>query len=234
MKKTAVFPAFVFALLLPLLIFSGCTENGSVTEPQQTDYNSPQFVVIDVTDVNNAIQDATLESDMKVDESLYNYSFIDKAKDFKPGLKALIGILWMERFDFNKHLGFILRRLDLTDEQKAALKEYSKTYHETMKPLVKQYFDANKTIMEDAKAQRKLIMEDLKAGKLTREEARTKLKELNTATREKIAANPESVKIKEEMCKARDTYFNNIKSVLTADQLSKWNDFISKIKNPCQ
>ncbi|MGE5496439.1 MAG: Spy/CpxP family protein refolding chaperone [Syntrophothermus sp.] len=234
MKKTAVLSALIIAVLLPLLIFSGCTEHGSVTGPQQADYNSPQFIVVDATDVNNAIQDATLESDMKVDESLYNYSFINKTADFKPGLKALIGILWMERFDFSKHLGLIFKRLNLTDEQKAAIKEFSKTYHETMKPLVKQYFDANKTIMNDAKAQRKLIMDDLKTGKLTRDEAKTKLKDLNASTRDKIAANPESVKIKEEMCKARDTYFNNVKSVLTTDQLTKWDEFISKIKNPCQ
>lgn len=234
MKKTKIF-ALKGALLAVTAAFliAGCSSKNNVNEPVAQEFDSPQFALIDMTDANNAIEDATLSKEITVNHSFADYTFLDSKEGFMPGGRMMRGHFWMEHFDFGKHLGRVFRQLNLSDEQKNSLHIFLKSFHESMKPLVKQFFDANKSIIDDANNQRKLILEDLKSGKITKTEAETKLKELNKAVRDKIAANPESQKIKEDMCKLRTDLFSSIRSVLSAEQISKWEDMISKLKNPC-
>lgn len=221
-------------LVIPVFLFVACNQKDEINSPVKEDFNSSNYAVVDITDVLNGIEDASLNKDFTFNPTLFNYSFMNAGSDFRPGLKDMIGNIWFDRFDFGKHLGLILRRLNLSDDQKIAVKALMTTYHTNMKPLVQQFREANKDIVIDANAKRKAIVDDFKNGIITREEASAKLKELNQATHDKIANNPVTIEIKAKMCTERNNLLDGIASILNADQLTKWNDFVAKFPNPCK
>lgn len=225
---------FITALItLPLIYFTACSNKDQVNEPNQINFDSPQFAVIDYFDAQNAIEDATLDKDMAINGDFAGYKFMNSMGNLTPGNPMLRGNPWLEKFDFGKHLGLFFKRLNLSNEQKTQLRSLMTTFHDDMKPLVQQFRDANADIIKAANEARKLIVEDLKAGTITRQEAAAKLKALNEETRDKIKNNPATQTIKESMCALRTILFNDIASILTPDQLTKWNNFSSKIPNPC-
>ncbi len=232
MKKIKLSLILASLFVLSLFYFTACSEN-EVSAPTQLNFNSPEFSVIDFIDTENGIEDATLNNDMTFNGTLLNYSFMNMGNNFTPGNPLFKGNRWLERFDFGKHLGLIFRKLALNEDQKAKTKEFMKAYHDAIKPLVKKFYEANKELIQETSKNRKAIVEDLKAGKITKEEAAAKLKELNEATRDKIKSNPESQKIRDEMCAERSKLFKNIESILTTDQLAKWKEMTAKMKNPC-
>ena len=215
------------------LFFTACNDRSNVSGPRQLDFETAQFAVIDFTDVENGIEDATTETDMTINSTMMNYTVIGGDGTFAPGNPGLRGMRWFDRYDFGKHLGLFFRQLNLTDDQKSAIRDLAKTFHDNMKPLVRQFYDANKTIIQDANASRKAIMDQVTAGTLTRAEAAVKIKDLNQATRDKITANPVSQTIKTAMCAERDKLFAGVKGKLQGDQITKWESWIAKIQDPC-
>lgn len=243
MKKFKSLLFITAFIALPLIYFTACSNKDQVNEPNQINFDSPQFAVIDYTDLMNGVEDATLDNDMTCDNSLYSYGFLGMSSFVQGNVSGMMnsgmmsvtggGTNWIIRFDFGKHLGLFFRRLNLSDQQKSDLKALMVKFHEGMKPLAQQFKDANADIIKAANDARKLIVEDLKAGKITRQEAATKLKALNDDTRKKINDNPATQTIKASMCALRSTLFDDIAALLTPDQVKKWNDFSSKIPNPC-
>ncbi len=237
MNKIKFFSLFSIAALT-LLIVSGCNKHDEITSPKNIDLNSPAFMIVDYTDVSNAIEDATIETPMQMNTSLVSYSFLN-LMDGRPGNNQMImpmlgGGRWLQLFDWGKDVGVFFGRLQLTDDQKSKIKDLVTAYHESIKPLVKEFAGANQSIIDDANVKRKAIADDVKAGKLTRLQAAEKIKALNEATRTAIENNPVSKTIKQKMCDLRSGLFAKIGQLLTADQLTKWNNAISKMKNPCQ
>ncbi len=239
MKKIKLLMLFAAFIVLPLIYFTGCSDKSEVTSPNQVYFDSPTMAIIDFNDAQNGIEDATLETGMTLSPSLFSYSFIND-KNFTPGNVPMMGMvagnMWMGRFDWGKHLGFILRRLNLTDTQKGQVKDAVTAFHAAMKPLVKEFHDANAVIIKAANEARKAILDQVKAGTLSRADAKKQLDELNKATRDKIANNSASLEVKKKMCTERDNLFNAIVLILTpnADQLKKWNDAVAKFPNPCK
>ncbi|MCX6174532.1 MAG: hypothetical protein NTZ27_07280 [Ignavibacteriales bacterium] len=230
-------------LTLPLIYFTACSNKSEVNGPNQINFDSPQYAVIDYTDLMNGVEDATLNNDMTYDNSLYSYGFLSMSSFVQGNASGMMnggmmsvnggGTNWIMKFDFGKHLGLFFRRLNLSDQQKSDLKALMVKFHDDMKPLVQQFRDANADIIKAANEARKLIVEDLRAGKITRQEAAAKLKVLNDDTRQKINDNAASQTIKASMCALRATLFTDIASKLTGDQVTKWTDFSSKFPNPC-
>ncbi len=233
MKLFKSFLVVAVMLSLPLFYFSACSDKSEVNTPNQLNFESPQFAVIDFSDVLNGVEDATLDSDMTFDNSLANYSFMNSMNSFTTGNSMMNGNPWMMRFDFGKHLGLFFRGLKLTDAQKIQVKDFMIKFHDSMKPLVQQFKDANADIIAKANANRKAIVDSVKAGTLTREQAAAQLKTLNQATRDKINANPATIDIKAKMCATRTQLFEDIKGILVGDQLTKFENLIKLIKNPC-
>jgi Spy/CpxP family protein refolding chaperone len=233
MKRTGFVLALAVLTIGAVGYFTGCSDRGSVNANWQLNFEIAQFAIIDYGDLQNAIEDGTTESDMTFNSTMLNYSFVSDDRPFGPGNPMMRGIQWFDRFDFAKHLGFFFRQLNLTDDQKTKIRDLAKTFHTDMKPLVQQFHDANKDIISAANAKRRLIAEDLKTGKITREVAAQELKTLNQGTRDQIANNPASQRIKTAMCAERDKLFAGMSVVLQGDQIAKWNDWISKIRNQC-
>jgi Spy/CpxP family protein refolding chaperone len=227
MQKFKSFLVVSVILSLPLFYFSACSDKADVNAPNQLNFESPQFAVIDYTDILNGVEDATLDSDMTFNNTLANYSFMNSMNSFTTGNP------WLMRFDLRKHLGLLFRGLNLTDAQKTQVKDLMVQFHETMKPLVQEFKDANADIIAKANADRKAIVDQVKAGTLTREQAAAQLKTLNQATRDKINANTATIDIKAKMCAARTKLLEDIKGILVGDQLTKFENLIKLIKNPC-
>ena len=228
---------FLTAILaLPLIYFTACSNKSEINEPNQVNFDSPTMAIIDFNDAQNGIEDATLETGMTLSPSLFSYSFIND-KNFTHGNVPMMGMvagnMWMGRFDWGKHLGLFFRRLNLSDQQKSDLKALMVKFHDDMKPLVQQFRDANADIIKAANESRKAILEQVKAGTMTREAAKTALKDLNDKTREQIKNNHATQTVKASMCALRTPLFNGIKGILIGDQVTKWNAFSLLIPNPC-
>jgi Spy/CpxP family protein refolding chaperone len=140
---------------------------------------------------------------------------------------------WFDRFDFGKHLGLLFRQLNLTDDQKARVRDLAQPFQHNMKPLIQQFYDANKSIIQSANATRRSIMDDVKNGKITRDQASAKIRDLNQATRDQIKNNPSSQSIKASMCSERSSLLTGILAVLQGDQITKWNNWMARIQDPC-
>jgi hypothetical protein len=233
MKVSRSLLLLAVAMIVLALFLSACNDHGSVNGPRLVNFEIAQFAIIDYTDVENGIEDATPESDMTFNSTMLNYTILGSEAFFAPGNPGFMGMRWFDRYDFGKHLGFFFRDLNLTDDQKSAIRDLARTFHDNMKPLVRQFYDANKTIIEDANASRKAIVGQVTAGTLTRADAALKIKDLNQATRDKIKANPASQTIKTAMCAERDKLFAGVKGKLQGEQITKWNNWIAKIKDPC-
>ncbi|GEM_PF-882186 len=243
MKKIKLSVLLAALIVLPMIYFTGCSDKSEVTSPNQMNFDSPQFAVIDYNDLMNGVEDATIDNEMVFSNSLHSYGFINMSSFVQGNISGMMngGIMsvtgggnnWMIKFDWVKHLGVILRRLNLTEDQKGKVKDAVTAFHTAMKPLVQQFKDANADIIKTANEARKLIVEDIKAGKLTREEAATKLKKLNDETRDKIKNNSKTVEVKTKMCDAKGKLFVEIEKIFTPDQLGKWKTTISKFPNPC-
>lgn len=233
MKQSTTTLSTGMLLLGVALVMMACNDRSNVSGPRQPDFGTAQFAIIDFSDVENGIEDATTESEMTFNTALLDYAVIGGDQPFGPGQNNLRGMRWYDRFDFGKHLGRIFRQLNLTDDQRTTVRERVRTFHTTMKPLVRRFHEANKSIIQDANAKRKLIMEEVRAGTLTREEARARIEGLNEATRELIKANPDSQSIKTAMCGARDRLFAGVRALLDEEQIAKWDNWITRLKDPC-
>ncbi len=233
MKASRFIVLFALVSVGAALFFTACNDRNNISGPRQLNFEIAQFAIIDFSDVENGIEDATTETEMAFNSTMLNYTVMGGDGPLTPGNPGLMGMRWFDRYDFGKHLGFFFRQLNLTDDQKSAVRDLAKTFHDNMKPLVRQFYDANKTIIQDANTSRKAIMDQVTAGTLTRAEAAAKIKDLNQPTRDKIKANPASQTIKTAMCAERDKLFAGVKGKLQGDQITKWENWIAKIKDPC-
>lgn len=223
------------SLIIPLIIISiwGCNQSNEVEPVKSTNFESPQFIMIDNDDVLNGIEDATLNTEMSFNATLFNFGVLSLTNNLNDKNPIIRGIPWLNNFDFTKQLGLIFRRLNLSEAQIAETKALMKAYHESLKPLLKEFADANKEIVKAANEKRKAILDDLKNGVITRPEANEKIKKLNLETREKIKNNPASIRIKDQICKLNKKLLEDIKALLTADQLIKWNELTKRFQFPC-
>jgi DNA-directed RNA polymerase beta' subunit len=225
--KSFLLPAlFIVALI-------GCNQTNEVEQPQTVNFDSPQFIILDNSDILNGIEDGTLDSEIKFNQSLFGYSFLTMSRDFKPGNPLLNGINWMKNFDFSKQLGLILRRLNLDESQRNEIHELMKGYHEGLRPLVKEFLVANEQIVKDANQQRKEIIEKVKKGELTRQEGAEQIKQLNLATRESIKNNPETIRIIDQICQLNSKLLKDIRALLTPEQQTRWDRMTQRLKTPC-
>lgn len=225
--KSFLLPAlFIVALI-------GCNQTNEVEQPQTVNFDSPQFIILDNSDILNGIEDGTLDSEIKFNQSLFGYSFLTMSRDFKPGNPLLNGINWMKNFDFSKQLGLILRRLNLDEPQRNEIHELMKGYHEGLRPLVKEFLEANEQIVKDANQQRKEIIEKVKKGELTRQEGAEQIKQLNLATRESIKNNPETIRIIDQICQLNSKLLEDIRALLTPEQQIRWDRMTQRLKTPC-
>lgn len=235
MKNIKPFNLSSILFISSILYLSGCDRHNDVNSPymESMNYNSVQYTVLDYKDFRNGINDATLDSDIALDNSLLGYTFMNMMGDFNSGNQFMRGIPWLEEFDYTRQFGGTLHSLNLNDGQKTSIIGFVRTYHDSIKSLVKQFNDANKDIITAANTLRKAIADSVRNGQLTRQQAMVKIQALNQNTKTQIENNPASLAIKSEICQTRKTLFDNIASILNSGQLTTWNSAIAKIPSSC-
>lgn len=223
------------SLFIPIIIISmwACSQSNEVEPVKPANFDSPQFILIDNDDLLNGIEDATLSSEMKFSTTLFSFGILSLTNNLNANDPIIRGIPWLENFDFTKQLGLIFRKLNLSESQIASIRSLMQAYHESLKPLLKEFQDANKDIVKAANENRKVILDDLKNGLITRQQANEKIKKLNLETREKIKNNPESIRIRDLICKLNKKLMDDIKALLNAEQIEKWEQMTKRIQFPC-
>lgn len=204
---------------LSLLIFTSC-ENDIVSSQPSTgeDFNSPEYAILDFEDAINTVQGGTVEEEFFVAQPYpgdQNY-----ARRLHPMREG-------------RHLGLILRLLELTDEQK----ELVRIYLQENRACVREAFDDFKAaitpILRSANEERKALIEQYRNGEITNEELYFALQELREQTKNEIENNADVQAAKLAICDCKLTLLDNIGSILTEDQLTIWNDWVDNLDGPC-
>ena len=125
----------------------------------------------------------------------------------------------------------VLPCLKLTPEQGAKLREFSMAQRDCEKAAREQFNAALEPLRRAQKAEMDAIRASLKAGTITREEAGAKIKALNE--RMKAASQEAEAKVRAAVKACMDTFFANIESILTPDQLALWLEWKKTGKSPC-
>ncbi|MBM4176702.1 MAG: hypothetical protein FJ213_11110 [Ignavibacteria bacterium] len=216
--KKIVFSSLA-ALIIGLVFFTiGCQEKMEVNSPFSEKYASPDYAVFDFEDSMDGLVDASVDIPMS-----YSDPF-DKGKDFRkdwsPGKSG-------------RHLFYILKKLNLSDDQLLQVKNYLIAHKECVTEPHRAFKAAVAPYIHAANEKRREILAKVKSGEITREQAKGLIKQLNIRTKELIQADPDVQAAQAAICRCKITLLNNIGSILTERQLVIWNEWIDGLRGPC-
>jgi Spy/CpxP family protein refolding chaperone len=137
----------------------------------------------------------------------------------------------MRPIKFMTPLGRILKELNLTDEQKAQIREFFNAYHDCVKSAMTALRESEKQILDQANQARRQVMEQLKSGAIDRQTAMEQLRQINQRTREALINNPVRQQTLEQLKNCWDTLISNIKSVLTDEQNALFDQLLAKYRD---
>lgn len=120
------------------------------------------------------------------------------------------------------------RQLNLSDDQKASIKTLLASHKDCIVAAREAFLAANEEALATAKTARQAIVAEVKAGTKTRDEAKEAMKAVNQTLRESIEANGSREETKAALQACFDSFDANIETILTADQLAKWNELKAK------
>jgi len=219
----------IAAILLPVLALSfiqSCSSDNGVTNTD-TPSGIEAFNVYDYNFSVVGVSDATLESDYSLDDCMPMNPIDDNNKGGKDGGKD---DKKNPHVDKKNPLGRIFRDLNLTEDQKAQIKELMKGHI----LCEMQWFDKLKAAREEAmvgfKEARQAIVDQVKSGAITREEGKAQLKVLNQELRDKLANLPINEEVRAGIILCREEFLAAIGLILTPEQKLIWDDFVAKIR----
>jgi len=227
---------FPFLIIMTFLMITGCNTGTGVNNDSQLDFESGAFALFDFEDAVGAVEDATIESLMRMNPGLFNGDFFRNNGPFGPrGPRGPFGRGGPSGLGarFGNHLGHILRDLSLTENQRAQLPELMAGHRECVQEPLQAFREANQDLIAAANEQRQPIMAALQSGDLTREEAREQLRELSESTREAIRNNPDNEPFKEAMCACKTANFDNVRAVLDETQQATWDAWVASLGGGC-
>ncbi len=202
-------------ILTFLMVSSGCQQKS--VSPEDDNLMNSNLAVLDKTDLEAGIQDATFDNAASFTSPLDRGNFFRHDND--PGRSG-------------RHLYMILRRLSLSEDQVVQVKDFFAGHKTCVAPFVAQFKLIVDPILQELNAQRRLIIQQVQNGQITREQAALRIRELNQAAREQIRNNPDVQELMVDICNCKSALFENIASILTEDQLVIWNEWISNLHNP--
>lgn len=205
MKKQNVFRTLAMvAFSVMALGLVACSELGSNPADPMAMINNVQ-TTFDLNGQPLDFSDATLEMPMAVKERP------ESDKD-KKGPKS----------PFDR----LLAALNLTPDQKAVVERLQSAHKDCAKAALEALRAAERAILERAKAKSEEIKGAAKAGTITREEARTQLRDLNKATREAIKSLPEREAARTALKACDDAFLARLGSILDEKQKVVLENFI--------
>lgn len=232
MKNRNVVKLFTLTLFLFFfLLLIGCNEKQELINNPTNDYSaSGDYYVLGIEDAMSSIQDASLENDMGFGKDFGSGKFPPKGKFGSRRRGHHRGSK-----DKGLHLGRIFYKLDLSEDQRAALKTLMEGNRECLAEPFEQFREAAKKIMEGKKEQVRAIRDQVKDRTLIREEAHEQLKIINEATREEIENCAACIKAREAICECNTNLLESIglDIRLTVEQLEVWTEWLREHPLPC-
>ncbi len=217
------------------IVYFGCSDKTEdLNNPVNDPYSSDEFALYEFDDAMKGISDASFDNEMGFHSFFDRPDFpLSNQQSFIPGSDRNGHHPRHGFYKPKRHLGRIIRELNLSEEQFEAVKEFMKISRECLREPFKEFREAAKEIIQEANKERREIIQQVRNGELNREEARELLKALNEATRQAIEECPECVEAREKICECNSSLFENIGSILDDGQLEIWNLWLEDLNRPC-
>lgn len=203
MKKQNVFKTLAMAAFAAMSLgLVACSEMGSNPADPMAMVNNVQ-TTFDLNGQPLDFSDVTLETPMAVKE--------------RPGSDKRAPMSPFDR---------LLAALNLTPEQKAMVEQMQAAHKDCAMAALEGLKTAERTILDAAKAKAEEVKAAAKAGTLSKEEARTQLRDLNKATREAIKNLPEREAARTALKACDDNFIARLGSILDEKQKAILDQFV--------
>lgn len=221
MKMNVLKSLLIAVAVVSLFAINACNKAVDSTDTSTGSINPTEYVLAqyDVSSYN--VTDASLNNDIAVE------TIVPPSAD-KPCIMGGNNTGFRPPM-FASPLGKILRDMKLTPDQLTQIKAFMKAHAECEFGWLKKLAVSQRAIIKDANDQRKVVIQKLKDSLMTPAEARAAIKDINIATREALKNNPVNADVKAGLKDCMDKFLADIESILTADQLVKWNKFLSTL-----
>lgn len=217
MTKKRILSIGLTALAFVITIgISGCTKDDIVTPDDKTltivsDYSASSNYIMAVYSAEEEYVPATTESECEY-----------RGEDGVQG-----------REDFRKQkglfLGEIFRKMKVTREQMKEFRGYTIEFEKCKRETQSLTPEQIRELIRQANERVKEVIALARKGEITREEAKTRIETINQTLREKIEAGVDQ----DARCQCLRELFRKIYSQLTDEQKLIWEEWKSKLDNPC-
>jgi hypothetical protein len=199
----------------------GCDSGGDVSNgvTGPGDLSGNAFAVVGAEDQIANVQDATMTNEMTMPPALGGPGAFRRHHNH-PGNPG-------------SHLGFVLRSLELSEEQVEAVRAILMDHRAKITPILERFREINQPLIEQANQERRRILGAVRDEEITPEEARQMLRELSLRVRGEIRSNPANQAIHEELCDAKRETFDEIRAILDDEQQEKWDRWVEALGGPC-
>ena len=171
MKNRSIVKLLTSTLFL-FFVLIGCNEKSEmINDPSDNLSATGDYYVLGIEDAMNSINDATLESDMGFATYFEGGKFPPRG-EFGFRRHGDHGGFFGGFRGRGLHLGFLFYKLDLSEDQKEAIKTLMEGNRECLTEPFEQFREAAKEIMEGTREQMQAIRDQFKAGTITREDER--------------------------------------------------------------
>ncbi len=124
-------------------------------------------------------------------------------------------------------LRFLRRALHLTSDQKQQILTFHQQHEQCFKSALTVLRTSDSLIVVSYKPQYESIKANLAAGTIDTATARTQLRALSQTVRDALRNNPDRATAQAAFKDCRDTFIANVRSILTADQLAIFDQWVA-------
>ncbi len=206
-------------LFFSVFFFSACEEDSGANPQTVDNFESDEYAILDFNDALNSVQGGTMDEAFALTQPFPGDNNFQRGPNH-PNRKG-------------SHLRQILWLLELSDDQKELVREYVNESHECARSAFADFRSAVQPILRDANEQRLALIEEYRNGEITNEELYFALQELRSTTHETIENDPAVQGAKQLICDCKLNLLDNVGSLLTDNQLTIWNDWVSNMEGPC-
>jgi len=234
MKRFSLLMLSMFVVGL-LMTMSSCQKS---TEPTNDVFSSNEFQLPVTDNTASDIQDATETSEfMMLPPTGYsndecNFMGWNGSRDGRDG--GRFGDMRNGRGQ-RIHLGMILRKLNLSQEQIDAIKLLLRAHMDCVRTQMQILRESERAILKSANEERRAIMKQAKDESWTREQLKEALKALALRTRDALKNNPVRLEVCLAIKDCTKTLLDGIEALLTPEQLPIWLEWRGALPDkPCE
>ncbi|MBM2813288.1 MAG: hypothetical protein HW421_50 [Ignavibacteria bacterium] len=129
--------------------------------------------------------------------------------------------------------GRLLHALNLTDRQKAHIVVFHKGFRDCNERIMHALRESEKEIIDHANRARHYVLQQLKEGKIDRQVAHQKLREINARTRQALHDNPARERARLALHDCFCNMLRQIRSILTEEQLPLFDTWMRQYAKHC-